>query len=240
MEFRPIASSSAGNAYLVSSAGRTILIDCGVRFAQLQQECGHSVASLDACLLTHAHTDHSRAAPEVARAAVDIYTNKQTARDLALGHRCVVMEPLKTYEIAGFWRVAAFKAVHDVEAFGFVVADPHGDKLLFLTDSAYCKHRFEGLTHIAVECNHSGERLLEAAVSEPGRAMGYARAARNHMSVERLVEMLKANDLAKVQEIHLLHMSDGNADEDQFRRQVQEATGCPVYVAAKQTLAAPF
>ncbi|MHB8928914.1 MAG: MBL fold metallo-hydrolase, partial [Bacillota bacterium] len=57
------------------------------------------------------------------------------------------------------------------------------------------------------------------------------RVIKNHMSIERALDMLRANDLGQVREIHLLHLSDGNSDAEAFRRQVQELTGKPVYVA---------
>jgi len=44
--------------------------------------------------------------------------------------------------------------------------------------------------------------------------------------------MLKANDLSQCREIWLLHLSDGNSDENEMRRRVQEATGIATYIAA--------
>lgn len=44
-------------------------------------------------------------------------------------------------------------------------------------------------------------------------------------------DFLKANDLRHVQEIWLLHLSDGNSDADRFKREIQELTGKPVYIA---------
>ena len=46
-------------------------------------------------------------------------------------------------------------------------------------------------------------------------------------------EFLRANDLSKVEEIHLLHLSDGNSDEARFKREIQELTGRVVMVAGK-------
>jgi len=43
------------------------------------------------------------------------------------------------------------------------------------------------------------------------------------------VAMLKANDLSKCREIHLLHLSDGNSDEQLMRQKVEAATGIPTY-----------
>ena len=44
-------------------------------------------------------------------------------------------------------------------------------------------------------------------------------------------ELLKANDLSKVQQIWLLHLSDGNSDEKRFKREIQELTGKPTFIA---------
>jgi phosphoribosyl 1,2-cyclic phosphodiesterase len=59
------------------------------------------------------------------------------------------------------------------------------------------------------------------------------RLLRSHFSLENVLDFLKANDMSKVQEIHLLHLSDNNSDEVLFRRRVQEATGKPVYIAGR-------
>jgi len=62
----------------------------------------------------------------------------------------------------------------------------------------------------------------------------YSRTAHNHMSLERLLDLLKANDLSKVERITLLHLSDANSDEQEFKLAVERATGIPVDVAAKR------
>jgi hypothetical protein len=42
---------------------------------------------------------------------------------------------------------------------------------------------------------------------------------------------LKANDLSKVQEIWLLHLSEQNSCEKRFKEEVQKITGKPTYIA---------
>ena len=51
------------------------------------------------------------------------------------------------------------------------------------------------------------------------------------MSLETCKKFLAAQDLSAVKAIHLLHLSDGNADAELFKREVQALTGKPVYVA---------
>lgn len=44
--------------------------------------------------------------------------------------------------------------------------------------------------------------------------------------------MLSANDLTAVNNIVLIHLSDGNSNEKQFKKEVYELTGKNVYVAS--------
>jgi len=242
MEFKPIASSSEGCAYLLTSNGLSpLLIDCGARFVSIQQATGFRLGSLAGCLISHSHGDHIKAAGKLLVAGVNCYASRETWEAYASNgsHRPHQHHRQRTLDtehdtIIGPWTVRAFECVHDLPGtLGFVIADGWGNKLLYLTDSAYSKYRFSGLTHIAVECNWSEELLRKNAESGSVESNRAARTIRNHMSLERLIGMLKANNLSQVREIHLLHLSDANSDESEFKLKVQEATGVPVYVAAK-------
>lgn len=53
----------------------------------------------------------------------------------------------------------------------------------------------------------------------------------SHLSLETLVNFLKANDMSKLQSVYLLHLSDGNSDADYFKKTVEGIVGVPVYIA---------
>jgi phosphoribosyl 1,2-cyclic phosphodiesterase len=57
------------------------------------------------------------------------------------------------------------------------------------------------------------------------------RLMKSHFSLANVKEFLRANDLSRVQEIWLIHLSDGNSDAARFKREIQELTGKMVYVA---------
>jgi len=234
VEIRVLASSSAGNAYVVSDGRTPLLIECGLPFRQLRERLGYSVTSLAGCLLSHEHADHARAARDVLRAGVDLYATQGTIDALELtGHR---LRPIRAHERfrVGTWTIHPFDTRHDaLEPVGFVLASGHA-RALYLTDTAYCPYRFAGLTHVLIEANWSRELLdrnvREGVIDETLAA----RIRRNHMSLERLLDMLRANDLSRVEAIWLLHLSDQNSDEEMFARRVREVTGRPVYVAARE------
>jgi len=131
----------------------------------------------------------------------------------------------------GPWRILPFSLEHDVPCLGFFISAGN-ERLLFVPDTSYVKHRFHGVNILCVECNHVGDILSENIQKGSLPQVVGHRVRRNHMSLETLIEMLKANDLSQCREIHLLHLSDGNSDEARMIKEVQESTGIPTYAAA--------
>ena len=79
MMVHPIASGSSGNAYYISDGQSSLLLDAGIPLAQIQAGCGYQVSQLSGCLVTHGHSDHVKAAKDLARLGVNIYTSRGTA-----------------------------------------------------------------------------------------------------------------------------------------------------------------
>ena len=50
------------------------------------------------------------------------------------------------------------------------------------------------------------------------------------MSLDTVKEFLSENDLNKVQQIYLLHLSNNNSDTALFKDAIQRQTGAEVYV----------
>lgn len=236
MDFRAFASSSAGNLYLATEEGcRPLLIEAGVKMRDIRRVLPMSVTALEGCLVSHNHVDHSCAVPDLLGASVDVYASSGCWEALGLaGHRAHEIDPMREFR-AGRWRVMPFDLRHDAEgSLGFLIGAPGGDRLLFACDTAYVPYRFDGLTHIAIECNYSADLLLSARGSTNEHK---ARILRSHMSLERVLTLLDANDLSRVREIHLMHLSDGHSNAIEFKAAVEAATGKPVQVAPRNLTA---
>ena len=166
------------------------------------------------------------------RAGIDCYMSRGTAEALGLsGHRLHIIKAKQQFRI-GTWTVLPFDTQHDAqEPLGFLLANQDGEKLLYVTDTCYVKYRFHGLTHVAIECNYSLDILKRNVEAGTVPKELKSRILKSHFSLENVKEFLKANDLSKVQEIWLLHMSNGNSDAERFKREVQELTGKPTYIA---------
>ncbi|AGY48274.1 metal-dependent hydrolase [Bacillus phage Pony] len=227
-----IGSGSKGNAYLLDDGTTKILLECGVTFKELQQATNYETSSVSGVLLTHEHSDHCKGLKDVLNRGIDVYTSAGTAAALEIQHnRLKTVEKKKPFKI-GTFQIMAFDVEHDVsEPFGFLIMNQAGNKLLFATDTYYIRYKFPGLTHILLETNYS-EDIINRNVDLGRCAPSLRKRIRqSHMSLETAIEFFKVNDLSKVEEIHLIHLSDSNSDEQLFKTEVQKVTGKPVFIA---------
>lgn len=232
MDITVIASGSTGNAYRVSDGETALLLDAGVPLKVIQRVLNFRVRDILGCLITHAHGDHIKAAEDLAKAGVNIYTSQGTIDACRLeGHR---MKPVKALQeiMIGTFAVLPFDVQHDApEPLGFLLTSHRtGEKLLYFTDTYYIRYRFTGLTHIMGECNYSMDIIEESVRNGYIPPELVPRLVKSHMSLDHFLDLLRANDLRKVKQIYLLHLSNNNSDADRFKEAVQKLTGTEVYV----------
>lgn len=231
IEIKTLATGSTGNCYWITDGSTPLLLECGISFKNIQKALDFKTSDIAGVLVTHEHKDHCKAVAEVAERGLDIYMSPGTKDAIGIDHhRIKAIENKKQFKL-GTWTILPFDVQHDVsEPFGFLLANDAGDKLLFATDTYYIRYRFSGLTHLMVECNYSEKILYENVESGRVHKTLRKRIMSSHFSLENVLEFLKANDLSKVQEIHLLHLSSSNSDEEMFKKAVQQQTGKLVFV----------
>ena len=232
IQIRTLASGSKGNCYHVTDGSTPLLLEVGIPFKSIRRALDFNTSNLAGCLITHEHKDHCGGLNDLLRAGINAYMSPGTKEAIGIEHhRIKAVETKKQFQI-GTWTILPFDVQHDVsEPFGYLLVNQQGEKLLFATDTYYIRYKFKGLTHLLIECNYSLD-ILEQNIEEgiTPRVMKN-RLIKSHFSLENVKEFLKANDLSKVQEIHLLHLSDSNSNEALFKREIQELTGKVVYIA---------
>lgn len=222
MKLKTIASGSKGNCYLLETDTGSLLIEAGIPVKQIKRALGFDFNNIQGCLITHEHGDHSKAIKDIAKLGIDVYASQGTLQALnCTSHRFIPLTPKKGQMIGDF-EVLSFDVEHDAaEPLGFLIR--HGsNKLLFATDTYYLRYKFSGLTHIAIECNYVKSVMMDLLESGDINIERVKRIMKSHFSLENMIEFLKANDLSKVQEIYLLHLSDNNSDinliQDEIRK----------------------
>ncbi len=229
----PLASSSRGNACLLTDGKTPLLLDAGINLKALRQKLPIKITDLTGVLATHEHGDHASGVKHLMGTGRDCYMTQGTADalgDFKHKHRLNIIKAKTQFQV-GTWTIMPFDTVHDAaEPVGFLLTN-HVKKILFVTDTAYIPYRFKGLTHICVECNYSDALLVTSVYTGKTHAGIAKRIRKNHMGLETLQRMLAANDLSKLEEIHLLHASDANSDVGLFKQEIQKQVGVPVYIA---------
>lgn len=231
MEFKVLASGSSGNCYRINDGQTELLLECGISLRQIREGLDFRLSSVAGCLCTHLHQDHAKSCKDLLHAGVNIYTSQGTIDALGLsGHRVHAVKALQWFSI-DTWHILPFDTVHDVdEPLGFVLASG-AEKVLFATDTAYIKYQIPGLTHVLIECNYDLDVLNESVKEGRVDPAVKRRIIRNHMSLQRVKAFLLANDLSRVKQIWLLHLSADNSEMGRFKREIQALTGKEVYVA---------
>lgn len=237
--FTSYASSSGGNAYVVSDGEHRLGIEAGLPFRDYQRLLGFGVTSLAGVLCSHNHLDHAQGVKQLLKAAVDVYASAGTFQALGIerSHRAHVIASRRPVQI-GPWSVLPFDIPHDApEPLGFEITGPSGDKLLFATDAGYLPYTHTGINILCLEVNFSLEELGRRVAAGALDPLVAKRIISSHGSLETALKTLRANDLSKVREIHLLHLSAGSADEVAFKEAIQRETGIPTFVCADRRAA---
>ncbi len=230
IEITTIASGSSGNCYRITDGYSVLMIEAGIRFREIRQAFDFKLSGVAGCLLSHFHGDHSKAMKELLSTGVDCFTSAGTAKAMNLsGHRLHTVPALEQFRV-GTFMVLPFPVQHDApEPFGFLIRSDAGDKLLFITDSFYCKYRFAGVTHIMIEANYQKSILDENIAYGLVPASIRNRIIKSHFEIENVKAFLGACDLSKCREINLIHISSTNGDPAGFVDGIRAMTGIPTY-----------
>lgn len=239
MEIEVLGTGSSGNCYKVKIGKATLLLECGLPYKVIQKKLNFKISEIDACLVTHEHMDHAKAIKDLMKAGVDCYMTKGTAEALKVnGHRLhnFYKSPDRSWQynfkLLKDLIILPFEAVHDVaEPVSYFIKTRNDDEnLVFVTDTAYLKYKIPECDCLMIECNYVKSRLDENVRLGNINTSLRNRIVKNHLSLESLVEALKAASLDRCKKIYLLHLSDGNSDEKLIKRTIQETTGIEVVV----------
>lgn len=233
MELKIIGTGSSGNAYVLENEKEALLIECGVRFSEIKKALDFNVGKVGGCIVSHSHGDHAKSIIDVLKWGADVYASPDTFTSCGIGinHRTHFLYHSATYSIGGF-KVMPFEVKHDVHCLGFLISHEDCGRVLFLTDTYYCEYKFKDLNNIIIEANYSKEIIDRKFGPDSKMEFLRNRILKSHFSLAHCKEMLAANDLTKVNNIVLIHLSDGNSDEKQFKMEVGELTGKNVSVAS--------
>ena len=165
-----LGSGSGGNALVVESGSRRLIIDAGFSCREIEsrlRQCQVDFDSFDGLVLTHEHGDHTRGAARFAkRHDLAVYATAGTLSELELeakGVSTCVIRSGQTLEVGQFI-VEPFDIPHDArEPVGFVVEDGAGHRVGLAADlgtwSQLVWGRLMDLDALVLETNHDLDML---------------------------------------------------------------------------------
>lgn len=205
-KIKVISTGSVGNSYLLSDeAGETLILDAGVRAADIKKALDYDFSKVSGVLISHTHKDHSLSADDLLLYGLDVW-------------KPYMIEGGKDRRTFGKYAVQSFDVPHgDYACCGFYIRHMNGFKMLYLTDLEYCKYNFrkQEVNTILIECNWQKEYVNT-------EAHNYQHKVLDHMSFDACKGFVEANVTDKLRSVVLCHQSNFTCDINECVRGIQE------------------
>lgn len=223
-----LASGSRGNAAIIedTATGKGVMVDCGIckrDFFMRCDEAGFDPVNLEAILITHDHTDHTKGVGVVLRGlaklgvgpmllvddAVRVASKEIAALEGACDLRPFVMG--SALSLAGM-QVHPFCTSHDAASSCGFRLECAGDAVGFMTDTGIvtgaADEALRGMRILALESNHDVQMLKDGPYPYPvKRRVG---SDFGHLSNDQAADELEALLCGELEQVVAMHISQNN------------------------------
>lgn len=217
-----LASGSKGNAILAEAGGSKILVDAGLSASEILRRLasiGVEGAELDAVLISHEHTDHTRGAGTLARKLkIPLLLSYPTCRAIHSSLRKVEVVEFESGYPFTFREllIDPFPITHDAcDPVGFLIDGSDG-KIGIATDlgiaTRLVKDKLGGSRVLVLESNHDEEMLLNGPY--PWHLKQRIKSRHGHLSNSESAELLDELLHPGLEGLFLAHLSEVNNDPE--------------------------
>lgn len=212
-----LASGSGGNCIALRSCQTTILVDVGIAKTKIEKrllDVGIRPDSIQAILITHAHSDHVKGLPLANKYKIPVYAAEDEWKSIA----GVDDNLIRSIKAGGDiriddWFIESFKTHHDAYSpLGYTVHDFEGQKCSICLDTGHVDETMlsamELSTIYIIESNHE-PNMLEVSDYPPAtkaRILSHI----GHLSNEQTAEALSKLVMGVGEQIYLTHLSSNN------------------------------
>lgn len=234
LKIKCFASSSKGNLYLLENEETRILLECGVEKKELSRYLrlnGLLITDLNACLITHKHSDHSLSV-EWVKEYIQVYSTHEMHSKYDDVIAMSILSPFKV----GTIKILPIPVEHDTENNAFVFMDK--DSCIFFgTDFSLMQQNISNFKFniILIESNYDDELLQQVLDSENDEyRLKHIRQVSTHMSKENCKEHLRKMDLSNCEEIILLHPSAFLIGKEKTKKEFEQEFKIKTYFAKEK------
>lgn len=232
MQIDVLASSSLGNAYIVSDGVTSILLDAGIPYKELQAKSNFKVNEVAACFISHEHGDHSKAIKDLIKGAIDVYALPETlsALNVIEHHRTHSVVPNETIEIKTL-KIMPVTMHHDVPCVGYMVySEKTNERLFFATDTYKITVNPQSIDYLIFEVNYQKEIVNELVNQGKMESSIRARLLFSHYELSKAVKWLNKIDKSRLKRIYVAHLSSGHSDAEVVKKTIISETGIPTTI----------
>jgi phosphoribosyl 1,2-cyclic phosphodiesterase len=227
-----LASSSAGNCYMITGLKEKVMIEAGIQFKKIKEKLNFDFSNIACCLLSHNHGDHAKSISNILSLGIMVYSSAGTFNALNINdHFAVKIQSGSLIETDEF-RIRAFETEHDCpEPLGFIIFSKiEYKKIVFATDTYFLRYKFNRVDAYMLEINYINDDLEKAVKEGKINEAGANRIRKSHFNLERIIEFLAETDLKTTDMIIPIHTSSRFGNNYTIKSTIEKKFNVPVII----------
>lgn len=220
MKITVLASGSKGNATIVETKTKTILIDAGITLKNAEKRINQTIPQIDEIIITHSHDDHIKGLNSfLKKYQPKLYSNNPELE------KKITYPIIKTRKIAEEnFSIELFELSHDTPCDGIIIEE-NQKTFVYITDTGYLKEstieKLKDKDIYLLESNHDIELLRNS--SYPFYLQQRILGDKGHLSNKDSATYLKKMVGSHTKQVILAHLSENNNTEEHALHETEEA-----------------
>lgn len=205
MKLKCLGSGSSGNCYLLTADnGETLLLDAGLPIMDIKRGLNWNIKCVVGAVVSHPHKDHSLSVSDLEHMGIPVFKPYESLEHMEIGFTGGKIMAFDLTTLDGKWTHTNADG-SECPCYGFLITHPEMGKLLYITDTEFCKWRFADVNHILISCNYQKKYIDDENVAKRNHVF------RGHMEIETVKDFVIANKTDSLQNVILCHLSRDNA-----------------------------
>ena len=226
MFLRTIGTGSSGNCHLLTASnGETLILDCGIPIKEIKKGLNWNIKDVVGVLCTHKHLDHSESIKDFEDIGIPIYAPSiipiyapsiipHIAHNITFIKAGFTVQGFELTTIDGSWTHTDANG-EPCPIYGFLITHKEMGRMLYITDCELIKWKFKDINHILLGVNYDKD-LVDTYNPKANHVF------RGHLSIDTACDFVKANYSDSLQNVIMCHLSEENADKDNFIEQMKK------------------
>lgn len=216
MKLKCLGSGSSGNCYLLTADnGETLLLDAGLPIMDIKRGLNWNIKCVVGAICTHAHKDHSLSVSDLEHMGITVFKPYESLEPMEIGFTGGTIMAFDLTTLDCKWTHTNSDGT-ECPCYGFLITHPEMGKLLYITDTEFCKWRFADVNHILISCNYQKKYIDDENVAKMNHVF------RGHMELETVKDFVMANKTDSLKNVILCHLSRDNAEPSECVAEVKK------------------